>query len=241
MKLLLVLGLVTITMAGFCIEGIYHYNYSDCGCCGSNNNGTMITNSMVNAIRGNKFMMININELMIGDMVKSHDCQYTEVLYLNRYNMTPEIVTPHPPTCSSNVAGGSVFTNSTPYDVVTVYKYKYNNSVSYVSMELVEIPHNVINITNSRNEHNCVECSSCICNHYTTQPYISCHNEYVYQYLSYGSDFINYINDNNLINNCVSFNDEYNIYHNLTIYGCEAIEVTTANGYIMVNDILFRN
>ena len=253
MKLLLVLSLVTISLAGFCIEGSWYLQYdyidSDCG-----RNSTMSGNinilNMVNVIRNNVFMVISVGELKIGDKVKSYDYQYTEILSLDKYIMVPEIISTLNcgDACQVFVPPTSIFTDSEALTYINTATNVGNSQYYY--MELVNITHNSIN-TITTNHYICNNCSNYHCNYeygHSTMLINSidcsqymCISGYMNPYLYYSSDLINYISYNLLNQPIYSSSSSIYYYRNLTIAQCEAVKIITANGYIMVNDILFRN
>ena len=245
MKLLLILSLVTITLAGFCIEGSYYYDYSSYGdgFCSSGNYsyGTIIINT-VNIIRNNVFMVINVNELAVGDKIKSYDYQYTEVLSLDRYMMFPEIISDNNRnSLFLSPVQNTVFTDS---EAVTYKSVSTGNGYSNIYYtELVNLTHSTVNPHNT-NVGYCNNCSNGYCYSWpgSSMSLYSLYEEYNSIDLYYFSDMVNYIK-HNLLNQYIIIGDSGPVYYyrNLTIVQCEAVKVITANGYIMVNNILFRN
>lgn len=253
MKLLLVLGLATITLAGFCIEGLWYVQYdsisNDCGGNSTISQNINILNT-VNIIRNNVYMVINVGELKIGDKVKSYDYQYTEILSLDRYTMVPEIISPLNcgSSCQVFVSPESVFTDSEALTYINTATTIGNSQYYYT--ELANITHNSINPIIS-NYYICNNCSNYHCNYeygHSTMLANSfdcyqngCIIGYMNPYLYYSSDLINYISYNLLNQPIYSSSSSIYYYRNLTIAQCEAVKIITANGYIMVNNILFRN
>ena len=237
MRSLLVLALATAAIAAFCTRGVYQFditNYADSGC--RNVSATIVNVNTVRVIRDGFPKVIDVGNLMIGDLVESYFSQYTKVVGLYSLNIQPKILSPYSGSCGvfdCNIY--SVFGNSMPRVESPIELSFHNESdgdieiFEYNSRNMVFI--NNAEIINSE----LVESSSCIGNQTFNQITCSCDTP-----LHYSSDFVDYILDNNLLGTPIIADGKY-IINNILIHGCEAIQIETENKFITVNYMLFYN
>lgn len=275
MRLLILLSLIFIVNASFCINGVYNYGFIQMyQNCTSASNLTLMVESKVRTF-SDEYSIKNVKDIRIGDMVESFG-GYTKVTNIKNTNFKPRLFTDYLVSGYIPTVGyvvnlndkyvNNVFTDNIP--IIELYKRDYkifdcrSTIIDQVNgYELIQIYNTQVNFTlidyicNSGYlipcnnsycyDHNCDGINN-TCSGYRT---VNCQG-YIFQIETinnYGwiSDIVDYINDNNaydLILDAANNGIPVNLYHinKLEIYDCDAVNIETENGYIVVNDILFK-
>jgi len=268
MKTIILLALITISAATFCSSGRYDISYTimhqDCLL---PYNQTLTVESRVRTFDG-RFAIKNIRDVKVGDLVQSFN-GYTEVTAISNINFEPRLFTSDLSNnfmtdTNANIAftddipvleSESISYSNTNNDCGP-YHFNYTSETIYLNSTYVDHTYEqstcalrVLIPSNSGIDLNCdghydscahtenVDCDGAVLHFSQDHQYDNQQNP---AWISDMVDYINQLESNIFINfNPYSVNTLYQI-NQLEIYNCDAINIQTANGYIVVNDILFE-
>jgi hypothetical protein len=227
MKAFVVLSFAQIALSAFCINGQYDYS-----CQVDQQYYTYTVQSFSNVV-GENLVIKNIKDVKVGDLVKSHDNYYTQVIETSETQIYNPQMYYHDNTINnagnystavSNIDylhGGNfatkTFTDEKPYILNSTYYYDYDSRHSDFQFGIHQYNHMEDPLITTTYSHEC---------------------SYIHYYPR-GTDIVNMAALAEAVNNTSMLNCAY-ANSSITISSCDAIGVKTASGFITVNGILFK-
>lgn len=231
LPLVIILAFAQIALSAFCINGQYDYS-----CQVDQQYYTYTVRSFSNVV-GENLVVKNIKDVKVGDLVKSHDNYYTQVIETSETQIYNPQMYYHDNTVnnagnySTTVShidymhGGNfatkTFTDEKPYILNSTYYFDYHSNQGEFQFGIHQ--YNFMDdplITVTYGISHGVNCS------------------YIHYYPK-GTDIVNMAALADAVNN-TSVLDCFYVNSSIAISSCDAIGIKTASGFITVNGILFK-
>lgn len=224
--------IIPLILAQFCTMGTYEYDFVSDNLQDKHVNGTINSLSMVYVIRNGTFNIMSINDIQVDDLVMSYSNQYTRVINIGKTKIQPNMISDDNGCGFSYFCIGDescVFTNYIPYAISSYYdkncdSNNYNSTCLYGAQKYIHVTNTTIISYEYINNYG-INSTNIIYDKYHTK-------------IFYVSDLVDYINDMDLKTN-LYFCMYINKINKLQIHTCDATNIQTENGYIMVNNMLF--